>query len=82
MLVSLIVMLVVMTGCVASKDIIENGRVTKSIHARISDMNGNIEEVEVDHYYSFGSIGVTIYTTDNRKISTSFVNVILTEKLE
>lgn len=80
LVIILILLVFLLAGCVNSRDIIDNGRVTKSIHARISDLTGGFEEVEVERY-SCGYVSVEIYTTDGRIIRTSLKNVILTEKL-
>ena len=81
LVIVMVLVLVLLTGCYSSKDIVEGGTVTKSIHARISNLDGSFEEVEVERY-SLGYASAVIQTTDNRKFTTALTNVVLIEKTD
>ena len=73
-------LLFLVTGCKESRDIPDGFSTHKSIKAIVNDFQGGIQEFEIDNY-SIGSTTILLYTTDNREICTSVVNVILIEEL-
>lgn len=73
-------LLFLVTGCKESRDIPDGFSTHKSIKAIVNDFQGGVQEYEINKY-SIGSTCVILYTTDNREICTSVVNVILIEEL-